>query len=146
MNVPNWQQFFPGLYSAGQPTPVQWQDIRQAGINTVLNLRPDSEQPGVCEASLVKAAGLRYLHLPVASADAIDGASIAAFSEILDANPEGLLIHCGSGNRVGALVALRAHRKGASIADALHAGEAAGLTGLRAKALELMQRSDASAP
>ena len=140
MNVLNWRAFAPGLYSAGQPTPIQWREIRDTGVRAVLNLRPDDEQPGVDEAGLVAAAGLLYCHLPVASGDALDAACIAEFSRILDLHPEGLLIHCGSGNRVGALVALRERRRhGASVENALAAGRAAGLTGLSTKVAELLR-------
>lgn len=139
MNVLNWREFAPGLYSAGQPTPKQWATIRNAGVHTVLNLRPDDEQPGVDEAALVEQAGLRYLHLPVASGESLDGPCIGAFAKIMDAHPSGLLIHCGSGNRVGALVALANRRRGASSVAALRAGQAAGLTGLLGKVVELLQ-------
>ena len=48
-------------------------------------------------------------------------------------------MHCASGNRVGALMALRASQNGASAEEAMAAGKAAGLTRLEpvvAKRLE----------
>ncbi|MGB5737928.1 MAG: hypothetical protein WBM54_01160, partial [Woeseia sp.] len=41
-----------------------------------------------------------------------------------------VLLHCGSGNRVGALFALRAKAAGASDDEAIAVGRAAGLTQL----------------
>lgn len=139
----NWQKIAPGLYSSGQPTPQQWQQIRQAGVRTVLNLRPDDEQPGSQEAQMVADAGLRYCQLPVASGDAIDSACIDTFSALVDeCAADGLLVHCGSGNRVGALVALRAHmHQQASDSEALQAGRKAGLTSLEPRVIEIMSRS-----
>jgi uncharacterized protein (TIGR01244 family) len=139
----NWREFAPGLHSAGQPTAEQWRELRRMDVGTVLNLRPDYEQPGVDEAALVRAAGMHYLQLPIDSGDAIDDAVIAAFERLVGDRPPGrLLIHCGSGNRVGALVALAAHRfHGASPAQALDLGERAGLAGLAPRVRELIART-----
>jgi len=141
MDILNWREFAPGLYSAGQPTPDQWRQIRAAGVAAVLNLRPDDEQPGVDEAQSVQGAGLRYDQLPVANGDALDHACVDAFARYLAEHPGGgVLIHCGSGNRVGALVALLARRhRGETIPGAIEAGRRAGLTGLEPKVAELLQ-------
>ena len=147
MQVINWREFAPGIYSAGQPEPGLWPRIREAGVRTVLNLRPDSEQPGIDESRLVEAAGLHYLHLPVESADAIDANCIATFNELLGSHAgEPLLIHCASGNRVGALVALRAHRfLGESPARALAVGEQAGLAASGPRVKQLMGDTESAA-
>lgn len=142
-NIPNWRCIAPGRYSAGQPAPTDWSRIAALGVRTVLTLRPDAEQPDVDERAQVEAAGMRHLQLPVASGEAIDAACIDAFCAMVDAHERehgdaGLLIHCGTGNRVGALVALRAHRRGASADEALAAGRAAGLTALEPKAAALI--------
>ncbi len=42
-----------------------------------------------------------------------------------------VLLHCASGNRVGALLALRARMHGASPEEALELGNEAGLSSLR---------------
>lgn len=141
MNVLNWCEFAPGLYSAGQPTPNQWSEIRDAGVVAVLNLRPDDEQPGIDEAQCVEQAGLRYQQLPVANGEALDQACVDAFAGYLAEHPQGgVLVHCGSGNRVGALVALLARRHwGATIPEAIAAGRRAGLTGLEPKVAALLK-------
>lgn len=145
MNVMNLHEFAPGLYAAGQPTPREWPEIAKAGVRTVLNLRPENEQPGFREAELARNAGLEYLYLPVGSADMLDDERVAAFDALLARYAEGgMLIHCGTGNRVGALVALRAHRfLGASLGEALAAGRQAGLTGLEPRVRELLERPSA---
>ena len=141
MDVMNWREFAPGLYSAGQPTPNQWSQIREAGVVAVLNLRPDDEQPGIDEGQCVEQAGLRYQQLPVANGDALDQACVDAFAGYLAEHPQGgVLVHCGSGNRVGALVALWARRHlGATLPEALQAGRRAGLSSLEPKVVELLE-------
>ena len=145
MNVMNLREFAPGLYAAGQPTPRDWPEIAKAGIRTVLNLRPESEHPCFSEAELARAAGLEYLYLPIGSADMLDDERVAAFHALLASHAEGgMLIHCGTGNRAGALVALRAHRYlGAPVEAALAAGRQAGLTGLEPYVRELLERQSA---
>ena len=139
MDVMNWRKVRSDLYSAGQPAPNEWQDIRNAGVRTVLNLRPDSEQPGFDESTLVERTGMRYIQLPVASGNSINLDCIRHFTDLITQyGKDGLLIHCGSGNRVGALLALEQHfYKGASIADAIAFGRKAGLTGLESRVHEL---------
>lgn len=141
--IPNWRRIAPGRYSAGQPAPADWSRIAALGVRTVLTLRPDAEQPDIDERALVEAAGMHHLQLPVASGEALDAACIDAFCALLDTHERelgdaGLLIHCGTGNRVGALVALRAYRRGASTEAALAAGRAAGLTALEPKVAALI--------
>ena len=100
-------------------------------VRGVLNLRPLAEQPGRDEAAEVAAAGLAYASLPIADAGALDRESAAALDRALRKLPTPLLVHCASGNRVGALVALReAWFAGADPQTALTRGRAAGLAGL----------------
>ncbi len=51
-----------------------------------------------------------------------------------------VLVHCGSGNRVGAIHALGAHYiDGQSIDDALVVGRSTGLTGFEPRVRELLE-------
>jgi protein tyrosine phosphatase (PTP) superfamily phosphohydrolase (DUF442 family) len=52
-----------------------------------------------------------------------------------------VLVHCGSGNRVGALLALRASINGASDEEALELGRQAGLTRAEAVVLERLDEA-----
>ena len=54
----------------------------------------------------------------------------ANLDQILSDYDGPVLVHCGSGNRVGALLALRQSLLGADDEDALAYGKSAGLTGL----------------
>ncbi len=140
MNIINWRQVEPGLYSAGQPQSDEWAEIARNGIATVVNLRPDSEQPGLDERALATAQGLNYIALPIASAQDLTPANVSLFKSLLRQHKaNGLLIHCGTGNRVGAMFALsRALDPGCSIDEAIDYGRKAGLSGLQAQVTDIL--------
>jgi uncharacterized protein (TIGR01244 family) len=129
--VPQFNRPRPGLYTGGQPEPSAWAGLAKAGIATVINLRPDFEMPGRNEAMEVAAAGLTYVNVPIAGADTLKPAQAAALWVAMEASDGPVLVHCGSGNRCGALLALvEAWHRGSSPAQALAFGQRAGLTGL----------------
>jgi uncharacterized protein (TIGR01244 family) len=119
-----------GLTSAGQPNLQQFELIAEAGYEAVIDLRGANEDRGLDEAAVLEELGLDYVVLPVSSPDAVSMENAGHLDEILSGYDGPVLIHCGSGNRVGALLALRASLHGASDAEALAVGKSAGLTGL----------------
>lgn len=144
--IPGWRKAVDGLYSAGQPEPPHWAALAAAGLRGVVNLRPAAEQPDRDEAQEVAAAGLAYASLPIADAGALGRDSAAALDRALRLMPSPLLVHCASGNRVGALVALReAWFNGAGAGTALERGRAAGLAGLEPQVQRLLESSGAAA-
>lgn len=120
----------PGLYTAGQPGAGEWTRLPGLGIGTVINLRPPEEMQGRDEAAEVRAAGLDYVNLPIAGVDALTPENARALVDAIAAAKGKVLVHCASGNRAGALLALAVHAQGLPAADALALGKAAGLTGL----------------
>lgn len=129
MDVINWMQVEPGVYSAGQPQTANWQEIAAGGVKTVVNLRPLSEQPD--ESDDVESAGMKYLHLPIASPNAVTDEVAERLMEWVSANKaDGVLVHCASGNRVGALFALGEFLQHGDVNAALQRGRQAGLTKL----------------
>jgi uncharacterized protein (TIGR01244 family) len=85
------------------------------------------------EAAEVRAAGMRYVAIPVAGADGIDEANARRLGEALRAADGPVLVHCASGNRAGGLLALLAAREGMPAEQALALGRAAGMTGTEAR-------------
>lgn len=139
LGIPAWRQASDGLYSAGQPEPRHWSALAEAGLRSVLNLRPAAEQPARNESHEVADAGLVYAALPIADAGALGRESAAALDRALRELPAPLLVHCASGNRVGALVALReAWFTGADARAALAKGHAAGLASLEPQVRRLL--------
>ena len=124
----------PGLYTAGQPQASDWPALRARGVATVINLRTPKEMEGRDEAAEVRAAGMRYLSIPVAGADGITEANARLLRDALGAADGPVLVHCASGNRAGALLALEQHEfDGVAAARALEIGKSAGVTGLEGK-------------
>src|SRR5690606_2199210 len=97
-----------GIRSGGRISADDLPTLRAAGIVHVIDLTPDAETPGFDEANAVRAAGLAYDNLPIAGAADLSPASVAAFDQLLRDVEGPALVHCASGNRVGALAALRA--------------------------------------
>ena len=119
-----------GLTSAGQPNRQQFELIAAAGYAAVIDLRGENEDRGLDEAAVLEELGLDYVVLPLSSPEAINMDNARLLDDILADYDEPVLVHCGSGNRVGALLALRASLRGADDAEALAYGKSAGLTGL----------------
>jgi sulfide:quinone oxidoreductase len=87
---------------AGQLRPDDMKALAEAGFRSVINNRPDNEEPSqpshaVMEAA-AKAAGLQYLYIPVGAAYPVDIAAVqlrAALAEL----PRPVLGYCRSGAR-----------------------------------------------
>lgn len=126
-----YPQAAPGLYTGGQPAPAEWPALAAAGVATVINLRAPEELQGRDEAAEVAAQGMRYLSMPVVGPDDVTDANAARLWQAIHEADGKVLVHCASGNRVGALLALAAYRNGGMDAPAALAfGQSAGLTRL----------------
>jgi uncharacterized protein (TIGR01244 family) len=117
-----------GYVSTGQPDAETLRIIAEAGYVAVVDLRTAEEPRGFDEAATARELGLSYVSLPIGDADDISYKNAAALDKALAAFDGPVLLHCASGNRVGALFALSAKARGASDEEALARGDAAGLT------------------
>ncbi len=121
----------PGLHTGGQPSEQDLQAFAAQGVRTVIDLRPDSESRGYEEEAAVKANGMRYRQLPISGAEDLTPANATALKQLLAESEGPVLLHCASGNRVGALLALMAQQEeGASREAALELGRKSGLKSL----------------
>ena len=139
--------FAPGLYASGQPSPDDLARLAAEGVRTVINLRAPSEPVAFDEALETERLGLRYERIPIAGADDVTTDNVARFSRVLErARADGsVLIHCASGNRVGALVALdHGITRHGLRDDALVLGRAAGMTSLEPLVVRLLDRASVS--
>lgn len=94
----------PTVMTAGQPTEAQLRELASAGVTTILDLRPATEERGYDEARMAEAAGLRYRRLPV-TAESLDAATFDTVREVLRIRGDSpMLVHCASANRVGAVL------------------------------------------
>lgn len=117
-----------GGLPAGEPAFL---GLAGAGVRTLVDLRSDSEVSSETRAA-AEAAGLSYERVPVRGETDLDLASARALDALLDDPPRyPVAIVCSSGNRVGALLAVRAFwLEGSTPESALALGRAAGLTRL----------------
>ncbi len=117
-----------GDVAAGQPSEADLARLADKGFVAVIDLRGEDEDRGYDEAATADALGLEYTPLPIPDRDAVNADNALKLGELLDQYDGPVLVHCGSSNRVGALVALLEAERGASADAALEAGRAAGLT------------------
>lgn len=115
----------------GKLTPEKVAKAAEAGIEHIINLQPESELT-FDEKAEVEAHGIQYTHLPISGADDLKQVNLLEFDKALRAHHgKKTLLHCGSGNRVGACVALRAGwLRGRKLDTALQRGKDHGLTSL----------------
>ena len=132
-----------GDASAAQPSEADFKTFADQGYVAVIDLRGEGEDRGFDEAAAAAAAGLDYSPLPIPDRSAIDVDNARKLGELLDQYDGPVVVHCGSGNRVGALVALLEADRGASNDEALEAGRAAGLTRLEEVVIERLEEGEA---
>jgi uncharacterized protein (TIGR01244 family) len=129
--LPNRQEPLAGITTAGPPDTAQFAAAAGSGITTVIDLRGIAEDRGIDEKATVEGLGMSYVNLPVEGAAGVTYANAAALDRLLAAAEGPVLIHCSTGNRAGALLALRAKLAGTDAESALALGVAGGMTGLR---------------
>jgi uncharacterized protein (TIGR01244 family) len=127
VDVPNAQAPAAGITTGGRPRPEHLEQARAVGVRTVINLCPHAEPCDYDEPALVAALGMRYLNIPIAGAADLTPDNARQLDAALREAASPTLVHCASGNRVGALFAVRAKLQGADVEAALAAGRAAGL-------------------
>ncbi len=138
--IPNLVQPAANRYCGGMVDETALAEARDAGVRHVVNLRPDAETPDFNEAEAAAAIGLTYHHLPIAGPDDLDEANVRRFDQIMNqVGDESALVHCASGNRVGALFALRAGwLEGQTPDAALALGRSHGLTKMEPAVAKLL--------
>jgi uncharacterized protein (TIGR01244 family) len=121
----------------GQPTNEQLQAAKDAGFTTIITLRPETEPGFAEEKAQVESLGMQWVSIPMAGKAGLTIENAEALAEAMKG--ERVLAHCGSGNRVGALIAIKAKLDGQSAEEALATGKAAGLTKLEAAVKEMLE-------
>lgn len=130
VQIPNGQNPEQNVITGGQPSGVQFAAFRDAAGDEcrVVNLRGSGE-PGVAEQSaLMKQLGIDYVHLPVSGPGDLSFETAAALKAALEYEGP-VMVHCASGNRVGAVRALAAFQfEDQGVEEALAIGRRWGLT------------------
>lgn len=94
--------------TGGQPTEEQIERVARAGFRSIVNLRTEGENGGWDEEPRVTELGMRYISLPI-DGEGLTVENARKLAEVVG-DPElyPMFLHCGSGNRVGALFAMKA--------------------------------------
>ena len=126
-----------GITAAGQPDEAALKVFAESGYAAVIDLRTAGESRGLDESAVVEALGMDYLSLPIGR-DGISFENAKSLDELINSYAGPVLVHCGSSNRVGALLALRASLDGADDEAALEIGRAGGLKNLEGRVVEIL--------
>jgi uncharacterized protein (TIGR01244 family) len=90
------------LAVAPQPILSDFQEFRRLGFTTIVNNRPDGEDPNqlgsAAEEEAARAAGLGYVHIPVTSAGMTED-DARLLKETIEQAPGPVVAHCRSGAR-----------------------------------------------
>ena len=106
----------PWFEVTGQLDRSDFEALARAGVRTIVNNRPDGEDPGQLDAAVARpiaeALGLQYHHIPI-TAQSLSRADVDAFAATLRAAPAPIVAHCRTGTRSALLWGLTRLRDGA---------------------------------
>ena len=113
--LPPLAELAPGLSAAGKLDAADIEALAASGVRTIINNRPDGEDPGQLPAAearaLAEAHGLAYHHIPITAAR-LSRADVDALDAVLATAEQPVVAHCRSGTRSTLLWALTRMRKG----------------------------------
>lgn len=123
--VKNFQQITPNVASGGVLGEGAVEQLKADNFTTIIDLRTKAE--GVDkEKTTVENAGLHYVNIPITAAG-IDDLQLSQFSNALEHAKGPVLVHCASGNRVGAMLVRYYISQGVESKIAFERGRKAGL-------------------
>jgi protein tyrosine phosphatase (PTP) superfamily phosphohydrolase (DUF442 family) len=93
------------ISTSGQPSPIQFQDITDAGFHSVINIAmPDSDEALADEGGLVSELGMNYFHIPVPF-DAPTSEHLELFLNLMKIlENKKVWVHCALNMRVSAFM------------------------------------------
>lgn len=120
------------FYLAAQINPSDLPAYQAAGIKTIINNRPDNEEPGQISAAEMSAAakehGIDYHYLPMANGQPLPPTLVDDFKAVIDNTNDPVLAHCRSGMRSSFIWALGQIPTGSiSVDEAIDAVQAVGI-------------------
>lgn len=125
--VDNLSQPAANRFSSAQPSQEQLAALAAAGVKHIVSLRPASELDWD-ERAVVESLGMKFHNVPVSVPDGISQDNAEAFSQVLaDIGDDAALLHCASGNRVGAMMALKHGHDTGDVETAVTIGKAWGM-------------------
>jgi protein tyrosine phosphatase (PTP) superfamily phosphohydrolase (DUF442 family) len=119
-DIYNFLKLSDAIATSGQPTPEQFQAIKEAGYQVIVNLAlPESSNALKDEKQIVESQGMQYVHIPVVwEKPTIE--NVTEFFSVMEANADKqVFVHCAANMRVSAFIYLyRRVHEGISDEDA----------------------------
>lgn len=105
--VPNFHSVNSEVSRGGQPTPEGFRNLAAMGVKTIVDLRGAGER-SKSEKKLVKALGMRYVHIPMSGIRPPTKDALSAALRVLNESSDGpVFVHCRRGSdRTGAVLAV----------------------------------------
>ena len=134
--VTNFARVETTVACAGATKPEAMADVKRLGFVSVINLRLATEEGAdiEAEATAARAAGLRYVHLPLNGASPDPSVVDQFLTAVTDPANQPAFIHCASGNRAAAMWMVK--RVQVDRWDVNKAGEEAAALGLTSGSLK----------
>lgn len=128
------------LFVAGQISSADIQQAGAAGIKTIINNRPDGEEPDQLShteaATLSNSLGIDYHYLPMANGQPLPPTLVDDFLAVLSGTEDAVLAHCRSGMRSSVIWAIGQIQQGKLSPDqTIEAATSAGVPLANARAL-----------
>ena len=129
------------VLTGGQPSPEDLAALKEMGFSTIISLRQPEEDTGYDQPAAVADLGMTFIRIPVGNVDnGLDATTAMNLRAAINQTSAPVLVHCGSGNRVGAIHALGArYLDGKSIDEALAVGRSTGMTRFEPTVRELLE-------
>jgi tyrosine-protein phosphatase SIW14 len=106
-SLPNAAEVTPNLYRGAQPDPSGYAQLKNLGIEVVVDFREEKSEVKD-EQARVSAAGMRFVSIPWSPLNNPTRAQIISFFSVLRDNPQKkIFVHCEAGSdRTGVMIAL----------------------------------------
>jgi len=134
------KKLFENIFVSGQINASDFEALSDAGVKTIINNRPDHEEPNQLSSEhaseLADQYQIDYHYLPMANGQPLPPTLVADFKAVLDSTKEPVLVHCRSGMRSSLLWALgQIPLSNISVDNAIDAAQSAGIPLANARAL-----------
>ncbi|MBD0263842.1 MAG: protein tyrosine phosphatase family protein [Tolypothrix sp. Co-bin9] len=109
-DIYNFLKLSDTIASSGQPTQEQFQAIKAAGYQVIVNLAlPESPNALKDEKQIVESKGMQYVHIPVVWENPTIE-NVKEFFSVMEANThKKVFVHCAANMRVSAFMYLYRH-------------------------------------
>ena len=95
VTVKNFGQMDTNYYRGGQPKKEEYKALADLGVNTIVDLRNDSE---AYEKPTAESLGMKYINIPMDDSQYPSDATIAKFLEVINDPANGkMFVHCKGG-------------------------------------------------